>query len=145
MMFGYATEETAEPMPRPIVLAHALARRLADVRRSGAIQGLRPDGKTQVTIRYENGVPVKLERNEMSTQHAPGIDQDDLRDAVLKDVVVPLIFDDCSSTPQQHADHLRPVRRLRSAYPVAHECERVRRRAQLHGGARRDLGEERDL
>ena len=94
MMFGYACDETPELMPRPIVLAHALARALADVRRDGAIEGLRPDGKTQVTMRYENGVPVKLERLVISTQHAPGVDQDYLRDAVLKTVVVPLIFDE---------------------------------------------------
>jgi len=94
MMFGYATDETAELLPRPIALAHELARGLADVRRSGAIAGLRPDGKTQVTVRYENGVPVELERIVISTQHDPGIDQDDLRDAVIKDVVVPLIFDE---------------------------------------------------
>ena len=94
MMFGYACDETPELMPRPIMLAHALARGLAAARQSGAIEGLRPDGKTQVTMRYENPVPAKLERLLISTQHAAGIDQDDLRDAVLKTIIVPLIFDE---------------------------------------------------
>ena len=72
MMFGYATDETEELMPRPIALAHALAGALADARRSGAIDGLRPDGKTQVTVRYENGVPTGLERIVISTRARRG-------------------------------------------------------------------------
>jgi S-adenosylmethionine synthetase len=72
MMFGYATNETPELMPMPIALAHRLARQLAHVRKSGVLPFLRPDGKTQVTIRYRDGVPVAVEKVLISTQHEEG-------------------------------------------------------------------------
>ena len=77
MMFGYATRETAELMPMPIWLAHRLAQRLAEVRRGDVMPYLRPDGKTQVTIRYENGRPIEVEKILISTQHKPGVDSRD--------------------------------------------------------------------
>ncbi len=87
MMFGYATNETPELMPMPITLAHRLARRLAEVRASGLVPYLRPDGKTQVTVRYDgNGKPVKVEKVLISTQHAEGAD-DKLPDALWEHVV----------------------------------------------------------
>ena len=74
MMFGYATNETESLMPLPIDLAHKLAKQLAAVRHSGEVDYLRPDGKTQVTVRYEGNTPVAIERVLISTQHKPGID-----------------------------------------------------------------------
>src|SRR5436853_4087944 len=74
MMFGYATRETPELMPLPISLAHQVARRLAEVRRSGEVPYLRPDGKTQVTVRYRDGRPVTVEKLLISTQPADGGD-----------------------------------------------------------------------
>jgi S-adenosylmethionine synthetase len=78
MMFGYATRETKELMPMPISLAHKLAHRLAEVRRGDVMPYLRPDGKTQVTVRYENGRPIEIEKVLISTQHKPGVDSETL-------------------------------------------------------------------
>jgi S-adenosylmethionine synthetase len=90
MMFGYATNETPELMPMPIALAHRLARRLAQVRKSGLLPFLRPDGKTQVTVRYQDGVPVAVEKILISSQHEEGA-EDQLRDALWNAVVLDTI------------------------------------------------------
>ena len=89
MMFGYACDETPDLMPLPIWLAHRLAQRLAQVRRVGVLPYLRPDGKTQVSVHYENGQPVSLDTVLISTQHASGVDIDtlllpDLREHVIQ-------------------------------------------------------------
>ena len=92
MMFGYATNETPELMPMPILLAHQLAQRLAEVRKGGVLDYLRPDGKTQVTIRYEGGRPVEIERVLISTQHRPGVDsQSIIRPDLFEHVVRPVL------------------------------------------------------
>jgi S-adenosylmethionine synthetase len=90
MMFGYATNESPELMPMPISLAHRLARRLAYVRKSGQLPFLRPDGKTQVTVRYSGGVPVAVEKVLISTQHEDG-SEDRLADQIWDNVVLPVI------------------------------------------------------
>jgi S-adenosylmethionine synthetase len=99
MMFGYACNETPDLMPLPIWLAHRLAERLSEVRKSGAVPYLRPDGKTQVTFEYEHGKPVALKAVLISTQHQEGIDRDtvirpDLVEQVIRPVV-PVEFADC--------------------------------------------------
>ncbi len=91
LMFGYACDETAELMPMPIQLAHRLTRRLAEVRRSGVVDFLRPDGKSQVTIRYANGQPARVECVVVSTQHSDAVSNHDLHDAVLYEVIRPVI------------------------------------------------------
>ena len=92
MMFGYATRETPELMPLPIALAHKLAHRLAEVRRAEVIPYLRPDGKTQVTVRYENGRPIEIQKVLISTQHRDGVDPDTLiRPDLWEHVVHPVL------------------------------------------------------
>ena len=98
MMFGYATRETKELMPMPIALAHKLAQRLAEVRRGDVMPYLRPDGKTQVTVRYENGRPIEIEKVLISTQHKPGVDSEtlikpDLFEHVLHPVLPSELYD----------------------------------------------------
>ncbi len=97
LMFGYACNETEEMMPMPIVLAHRITRRLAEVRKSGQANFLRPDGKSQVTIRYEKDRPVHVDTVVCSTQHNPEVSYDELRDTVVEKVVKP-------SIPQQLMD-----------------------------------------
>ncbi|HEY1920421.1 MAG TPA: methionine adenosyltransferase [Streptosporangiaceae bacterium] len=96
MMFGYATNETPELMPMPIALAHRLARRLAFVRHAGTLPYLRPDGKTQVTVRYRDGIPVAVEKVLISTQHEEGAEErlpGDLWETVVSDVIPPSLCD----------------------------------------------------
>ena len=98
MMFGYASNETDELMPLPIALAHKLARRLAEVRKAGVLPYLRPDGKTQVTVRYRDGVPVAIEKVLISTQHRDGVDSEslikpDLFEHVLEPVLPAELYD----------------------------------------------------
>ena len=91
MMFGFACKETPVLMPMPIYLAHKLTRRLAEVRKDGTLPWLRPDGKSQVTIEYHYGKPVRAHTVLVSTQHAPEISQEDIREAVIERVIKPII------------------------------------------------------
>ncbi len=87
MMFGYACDDTPELMPMPISLAHKLAKRLAQVRKEGTLPYLRPDGKTQVTIEYENDVPVAVETIVISNQHSPEVEMEQIRADIKKHVI----------------------------------------------------------
>ena len=91
IMFGYATSETPELMPLPITLAHRLTEKLASVRKSGELEFLRPDGKAQVTLEYENGKPTRLDTVVISTQHDENIDNDKLSQAVISSVIKPVV------------------------------------------------------
>jgi S-adenosylmethionine synthetase len=107
MMFGYATRETPELMPLPISLAHQLAHRLAEVRRGDVMPYLRPDGKTQVTVRYQNGQPIEIERVLISTQHKDGVDADtlirpDLWEHVLHPVLPSELYDERKLNTKQN-------------------------------------------
>jgi S-adenosylmethionine synthetase len=90
MMFGYATNETPELMPLPISLAHQLSKRLAEVRKDGTLDYLRPDGKTQVSVRYVDGRPVAIEKLLISTQHAEG-SESQIKDDLWEQVVLPVL------------------------------------------------------
>ena len=117
MMFGYASDETDVLMPMPIHVAHRMAEKLAEVRKSGTVPYLRPDGKTQVTFDYEDGVPVKLRTVLISTQHNEGIDRDNMiRPDLIENVINPVI-------PPQFADdgyevHVNPTGRFVIGGPV---------------------------
>ena len=108
MMFGYACDETPDLMPMPIWMAHRLAERLSEVRKAGAVPYLRPDGKTQVTVEYENGKPVRLSHVLISTQHQDGVDRDTvIRPDLIEQVIRPIV-------PAQFADdnydvHINPT------------------------------------
>jgi S-adenosylmethionine synthetase len=141
MMFGYATNETPELMPVPIALAHRLARRLAQVRKDGTLDYLRPDGKTQVSVRYADGVPVGIEKLLISTQHAEGSEAR-LRDDLWEHVVVPELPADLYDEAALRADFLvNPTGRFVIGGPVG-DCGLTGRKiiVDTYGGMARHGG-----
>ena len=118
MMFGYASDETPELMPLPISLAHKLAQRLAEVRKDGTLDYLRPDGKTQVSVRYRDGRPVAIEKLLISTQHREGVEAQ-IPDDLWEHVVVPVLPEDLYDAEQLRRDFLvNPTGRFVIGGPV---------------------------
>jgi S-adenosylmethionine synthetase len=117
LMFGFAVRETEALMPLPIQLAHRLAERLSEVRKSGQLEYLRPDGKTQVMVRYEGDRPVAVEKVLISTHHAPRQDQGDMRDEVFDTVVKEVIPGDYLSADVEFI--FNPSGRFEVGGPVA--------------------------
>jgi S-adenosylmethionine synthetase len=117
LMFGYACTETPELMPLPIMLAHKLVMRLAERRKSGALDYVRPDGKSQVTVRYVDGKPTSVETVVMSTQHSPEVSNDQIRQDIIEQVILPTI-------PQEMIDkrrcvfHINPTGRFVTGGPM---------------------------
>jgi S-adenosylmethionine synthetase len=110
MMFGYASDETAELMPMPILLAHRITERLAECRRSGAMKWLRPDGKAQVTVVYEDKRPVAVDTVVVSTQHSDDISTRRIRNAVIEEIIEPTIPEALRTKKMKY--HINPTGRF---------------------------------
>lgn len=139
LMFGYATNETETLMPAPIYYSHRLVERQAQLRKDNTLPWLRPDAKSQVTLRYENGKPVAVDAVVMSTQHDPSISQDDLKRAVKEQIILPVL-------PEQwiHADtqfHINPTGNFEIGGPVG-DCGLTGRKiiVDTYGGMARHGG-----
>ena len=109
MMFGYAAKETDVLMPLPITLAHRLVKRQSDVRRKGKLKWLRPDAKSQVTVVYEDDKPVGLDAVVLSTQHAPEVKQKELREAVIEEILRPVIGKKWFASLKKDKIHINPT------------------------------------
>jgi S-adenosylmethionine synthetase len=141
MMFGYASNETAELMPLPISLAHKLAKRLADVRKAGELNYLRPDGKTQVSVRYRDGKPVEIEKLLISTQHKEGAESL-IPDDLWEHVVLPILPKDLYDAGKLRGEFLvNPTGRFVIGGPVG-DCGLTGRKiiVDTYGGMARHGG-----
>jgi S-adenosylmethionine synthetase len=110
MMFGYATDETPELMPMPILLAHRITKALADARKSGELPWLRPDGKSQVTVQYEDRRPVAVDTVVVSTQHAPEVSNRKIRSEIIEAIIEPVIPEELSRKKVRY--HINPTGRF---------------------------------
>ena len=141
LMFGYASNETDVLMPAPITYAHRLVKRQAEVRKNGALPWLRPDAKSQVTFQYQDNVPVGIDAVVLSTQHDPDIDLKTLREAVMDEIIKPILpqewLDHC---PQEHI-HINPTGNFVIGGPVG-DCGLTGRKiiVDTYGGMARHGG-----
>jgi S-adenosylmethionine synthetase len=117
LMFGYACTETEELMPLPIMLSHKLVQRLTAVRKSGALDYLRPDGKSQVSVRYVDGKPVSVETVVISTQHSPDVTLEKIRQDLVEQVVIPTIPKHLID-PKRITYHINPTGRFVTGGPM---------------------------
>jgi S-adenosylmethionine synthetase len=116
MMFGFACRETPELMPLPIALAHRMARRLAELRKSGQLSYLRPDGKTQVTLEYEHGIPCRVKTVVVSTQHDPDVTVQQIGDDIAEAVILPMLPRDLRAVDP--VMHINPTGRFVTGGPM---------------------------
>ena len=116
MMFGFATDETEELMPAPIVFAHRLTQALARARRSGAVPWLRPDGKSQVSVAYDGDRPVEVTAVVVSAQHDDGVSHEEIREVLLREVIRPSLPEDLFD-PEKAAVHVNPTGRFVTGGP----------------------------
>ena len=139
LMFGYASRETDVLMPAPIWYAHRLVQRQSELRRNGQLNWLRPDAKSQVTFAYENGVPVRLDAVVLSTQHNPDISMADLKEAVIEEIVKPVIPADMFHAATQF--HINPTGKFVIGGPVG-DCGLTGRKiiVDTYGGMARHGG-----
>ena len=117
LMFGYACRETQELMPLPIMLCHRLVERLSQVRRAGTLDYLRPDGKSQVSVRYRDGQPVAVETIVVSTQHADHVGQDQIRNDIIQHVILPVV-PPALLDPNKVVYHINPTGRFVTGGPM---------------------------
>ena len=117
LMFGYACRETEELMPLPIMLCHRLVERLSQVRRAGTLDYLRPDGKSQVSVRYRDGQPVAVETIVLSTQHADTVGQDQIRNDIIQHVILPVV-PPALLDPSKVVYHINPTGRFVTGGPM---------------------------
>ncbi|HHS88938.1 MAG TPA: methionine adenosyltransferase [Rhodobacteraceae bacterium] len=139
LMFGYATNETDVLMPAPITFSHRLVRRQHDIRQNGTLPWLRPDAKSQVTFRYEDGRPAGIEAVVLSTQHDPEISQQDLREGVMEEVIKPVLPSEWTSADTQY--HINPTGQFITGGPVG-DCGLTGRKiiVDTYGGMARHGG-----
>ncbi len=139
LMFGYASNETDVLMPAPVHYAHKLVKRQAEVRKNGTLAWLRPDAKSQVTFRYEDHKPVGIEAVVLSTQHNPEISTDDLREAVMEEIIKPVLPAEWINADTQY--HINPTGRFVVGGPVG-DCGLTGRKiiVDTYGGMARHGG-----
>ena len=139
LMFGYATNETDVLMPAPITFSHRLVKKQSEVRKSGQLKWLRPDAKSQVTFRYEDGAPVAIEAVVLSTQHDPDVSQSDLQEAVMENIIKPILPEKWLSADTKY--HINPTGKFVIGGPVG-DCGLTGRKiiVDTYGGMARHGG-----